>query len=277
MSTITYEDFFAIMKEAFEATQYDIAKCFWCSKSTITRIKQGKNFHFESSEIFEKVLDPQKSKLPFIKGRKDEDCLYVLKEIIKEFFDNVYEAMYDCWDEKDYKTFALRLLDRARLGTLQSRSEGISIIPDVIFVSSLKSYAIKDYLYSDLQNTLSPSYVSALDRFLDTIKDCLTDTTHFKKAGEQKGIKKFTKKLQDFRSFLLSEYTGSDIIYEHFKYEDFNAPDLLNTAFWDEAERMRKELLPLFEDVYKRAMENSIKFLDDYNDIILSEHPGKLD
>lgn len=41
MSTITYSDFFAIMKKAFEATQQDIADCLYCDESKITRMKKG--------------------------------------------------------------------------------------------------------------------------------------------------------------------------------------------------------------------------------------------
>lgn len=272
MNTITYNDFFAIMKKAFYAKQEDIAECLNYKAWNITRMKQGKIPPIASSRIFELVLNPQKSTLHHIKNRKDEDCLYDLKEIIKEFFDNVYEAMYDCWDEENYKTFALKLLDRARLGTLLSSSEDISIIPDVIFVNSVESYTIKDYLYSDLQDTLSPPYVSALHLFLNTVKDCLTSTMHFKKAEEQKSIEKFTEMLQDFLIFLLGGHTGSEIRCEY-----FDAPDLQNTTFWDEAERRRKDLLPLFEDVYEKAMETYTNFLKDYNDIIPSGHPGKLE
>lgn len=115
---ITWGDVVEIIKCVFDINQTQLAKTMKCDKSAITGIKQGERApSFENDQLFSFVFDPATPDSPANKGKRTPQYwLDLLKEEIESNFKEVREAMEDCWDEKDYRTFVLTLLDRARRG-----------------------------------------------------------------------------------------------------------------------------------------------------------------
>lgn len=121
---ITWGDVVEIIKHVFDIDQAQLAKSMNCNKSIITRIKRGEQSPpFGADQLFSLVFDPDTSDGPASKGRrKSSYWLDLVKEEIESNFKEVWKEMEDCWDEKDYRSFVLTLLVRAKKGPPTNQS-----------------------------------------------------------------------------------------------------------------------------------------------------------
>lgn len=134
-----------VITSVFEITQTRLAEMMYCHKAKITRIKNGEETPtLGVEEIFANVFDPTN---PRSAAKWEvEYCLSVVKEVIKSDFKEIYEAMADCWEEKDYKTFVLALLGRARQGASSEKQKRVSLdeTPSAQ-ISKIFEQAVADY------------------------------------------------------------------------------------------------------------------------------------
>ena len=112
---ITWGDTIGIILDMFSTVnQKQLAGLLGISVSSLSKIKTGKRKgSFESEAVFNQVFNPDMTSSP----AKDTPryLLNSLKDIIgSPKYEKVYKGMADCWNETDYKTFVITLLNRTR-------------------------------------------------------------------------------------------------------------------------------------------------------------------
>lgn len=114
---ITWGDVIDIITSTFYINQTELGNRVGYDKSTISRIRRGATLPpFGNEQLFSAVFDCGDSNSPEKKEKESNYWLGVLKDVIESRFKEVYDSLSDCWDEKNYKTFVLTLLRRARIG-----------------------------------------------------------------------------------------------------------------------------------------------------------------
>lgn len=138
---ITWGDVVGIIACVFDINQTQLAKLMKCDKAAITRIKSGiQTPSFSAEQLFALIFDPDTSDSPASKGRRTPQYwLDLVKEEIESDFKEVRKAMEDYWNENDYRTFVLVLLERTGQGSpskkqqrLYNDSRGLPAESDVI-------------------------------------------------------------------------------------------------------------------------------------------------
>lgn len=115
---ITWGDVVEIIIGTFNINQTQLAELMNCNKGAITKIKQGiQPLSLDADQLFSRVFDPATSNGPASKGgREPQYWLDLVKKEIESNFKEVRAEMDNCWDEKDYRTFVMALLERAKKG-----------------------------------------------------------------------------------------------------------------------------------------------------------------
>jgi len=212
ITTFTWGDVIDLITSAFDINQSRLAKMMLCDKSKITRIKRGMEIPSHGNEeIFANVFDPAKSENAAISGETLKYCLELLKETIESDFKGIFEAMSDCWGEKEYKKFVLILLRRARQGASSKRGQNevsLSETPSEkmskIFEQAVADFNIATYIcrLPDYLNGDPYCAENAFD-FIDAIKaDILGQFVHQQDKDIFKQISEFTTALEAYSCFL---------------------------------------------------------------------------
>lgn len=115
---ITWDKSIAIIKMTFGIAQSKMGELLGFDKTTISKVKSGKQPPpFSSEDVFEKIFNPHIENSPANAISTSEAYLLgVLKEIIQAGFPTVKTEMLDCWEETNYKVFVMELLGRTRQG-----------------------------------------------------------------------------------------------------------------------------------------------------------------
>lgn len=113
---ITWRDTISIICEMFGLTQQQLAGYLNIGVSTLSKIKNDRTrASFDSNAVFNAVFNPDTKGSPAqAKNETEKQLLISLKETIEFEFNEVQEAMDDCWEETDYRLFVIRLLGRSR-------------------------------------------------------------------------------------------------------------------------------------------------------------------
>lgn len=118
---ITWEDTIQIIMLTFECKQQEIADQIGVSKSDMSKVKSGKrtpSSRFAPTHLYSKIFDPSKQGTLAHRSTDDENgCLVNLKDIIEKEFGHVKSNLEDCWNETDYKSFVMKLLERTKCPT----------------------------------------------------------------------------------------------------------------------------------------------------------------
>lgn len=110
-----WSDVIQIILQTFEVTQNDLARLLNIDKSVLSKIKNGtRNIpqNIDAEFVFKCVFDCENPE-SFTRNTPS-DILSTLKEVIEGDYKEVRTSMDDCWDEKDYKSFVITFLNRAR-------------------------------------------------------------------------------------------------------------------------------------------------------------------
>lgn len=120
---ITWKDTIAIIIQTYECKQKELADLLGVSTTFLSKAKAGDrdvSEYFEDEYSFKRIFDVNTS--GSLAYRKDEkELLDNMKFIICGKFTNVMYAMEDCWDDANYQTFILKLLERTRRMPVENR------------------------------------------------------------------------------------------------------------------------------------------------------------
>lgn len=188
---ITWKDTIEIIKRTFSIEQIEIANCLNITESQLSKVKTGKSktvpSNFASSHVFRKIFDPSNEDSPASGKETPEYHLDVLKSIIQTEFAQVREDLSDFWNEKDYKTFVIGLLDRTNLAkppkdrTAQLASKKQPLLGDLrcntskdvfdFFNQAVLDYRIKLFVESvDPSSIMDIDYIEKCSKFIEVIK-----------------------------------------------------------------------------------------------------------
>jgi len=228
---IEWRDIIEIAKRMFDINQTEIAKLLNCDKSAITRLKkEGAQPTFANEQMFSCVFDPSSPNSPASKLNSNEYYLNLLKEIIEAGTDfiELRETLADCWDEKDYKIFVLRMLDRARNNRLsrsatlntKSMTKPNNTKTQAEQLQALFLMAIHEYKVMDIINR-KPAILNRLDSadLNNFLRDIDTILPAYNSCG---GLLRAS--IESFSNALLIQVLSLDAtLNNRFSFEDENA------------------------------------------------------
>ncbi|MDE7245414.1 MAG: helix-turn-helix domain-containing protein [Oscillospiraceae bacterium] len=178
---ITWGDTINIILEMFYTiNQQELARLLGVSEGTLSKIKSGKRkAAFKSDTVFESVFNPDNPDSP----ANDKPCFHleILKDIIdKPKYEEVRKVMADCWDEKDYKTFVVRLLERTRNNVYDDHVSTSDAAPRQTQVLEQQSDEISSLGLSDNTGTSDAKRPSIRSMFLPHSDDCCYHCVYWK-------------------------------------------------------------------------------------------------
>lgn len=182
----------------------------YCHKAKITRIKQGKETPtLGLEEIFTSVFDTTNPKSATESLGTADYCLSLLKDVIESDFKEIFEAMADCWTEKDYKTFVLTLLGRARQGASSEKQKKMPLVEmPSVQMSKIFENAVADYNIA--------TYICKLPNYLDAGGFCGGDIFEFIETIQSNVLSKYVSQQNEEIYKKISEFNHVLDAYAHF-------------------------------------------------------------
>ena len=111
---ITWNDTINLIVQTYGYTQQEIADKIGIKKSHFSKVKTGKlnaPAEFISANLYKKIFATDiEGSLSY--GKNEKSLLEDLKAFAFNYYKNIRDAMDDCLDEEDYKTYVIKLLDR---------------------------------------------------------------------------------------------------------------------------------------------------------------------
>lgn len=291
---ITWKATIMLISKMFEKSQKEIAEKLGVSPSTLSKIKKGNQASmFDADDIFQKVFSNE-NKESFASKYKstDSESLDALKDIIERHFSNnkfnIKEDMMDVWEEKDYKTFVITLLNRTRRPVLNKKPtiHTANTYKEVflqetslgktyhIFQEEAEKYEIEDFMSVNTTTIMHDKWVTQPENFILEMrnkilipfeKDIFIDhTSSYAKLVLK--IEAFTNTLNNYLMYL-----GSNMVPAVSRSNSKNAVDYMlpishNLKYSGDVEEYQNKLQFLWKEIRDYVREEFIRFLNKDNE-----------
>lgn len=265
---IMWEHIFDLVERMWELNQNGIANCLGVDRSTISRLKNGKQlqFNYPCNKVYRNLFDPTNPQIPAF-GKDSKELLRDLKNEIEEA--GLTDGTKDLEDD-NYEKFVIGLLRLAKgnQAKLVTRRESV---PDVvhenesndqetnetqpermldIFVQGCDNFAVEGFIDRDP----TTDRISDMFRFIWLIRKQDKKDNLDKNEESYNSINRFIDILQEYLNFLKRSSGNLDSFPDNYKL-----PNRDSKEFSEESNRYREQLNSLYLQIKAEVEKMELK------------------